>query len=209
MYYIIGLGNPGKEYENSRHSAGRMAVFDFAKKSGFGEFELDKKLNALVAEGEVGGEKVTAILPETFMNKSGNAVKPLIGKLIKKKKVVVNGKKKEVFTADNMVVLNDDLDIGIGNFKISYGKSAGGHKGVDSVAKAVKTLDFPRVRVGVSPVTPKGKVKRPSSDEMVDFIIGKFKPAELETFKKTSKKISEALEMMISEGKDRAMSEYN
>lgn len=194
MYYIVGLGNPGEEYEQTRHNAGRMAVFDFIKKQGIEEPEFDKKLKALVFEGKIGKEKIMIILPETFMNKSGESIRPL----------TPSAKKTE-----NLVVLHDDIDLPLGKFKISFGKSSAGHKGVESVIKAVKTKDFVRIRIGVSVATPSGKIKKPSGDKFLDYIVGKFKPAELSIIKKVSKEISLALETIVKEGREKAMSEFN
>jgi len=181
---ILGLGNPGKEYENTRHSAGRAAAEYFAKKQGYFAFEYDKKSNSLISKNR----EVLVALPETFMNKSGSAAV----KLIRPKKDM-----------RDLIVIHDDLDILLGRFKISYGKSSGGHKGVESVMRALKTKNFVRVRIGVSPK------KKPGQKEVIKFIVGKFKPAELEVFKKVIKKISEALEVMATDSLDRAMSEFN
>ena len=185
---ILGLGNPGHEYEGTRHNAGREAAMYFAKKNDFDEFALNKKSNALVADGKIGSKKIMIALPETFMNKSGSAV----GKLIRSKKDM-----------PDLVVMHDDLDIQLGRFKISYGKNSGGHKGVESVMRALKTKNFVRVRIGISP-----KFK-PGSKEIMKFIVAKFKPAETEFVKKTFKKISEALECMAIDSVERAMSEFN
>ncbi|MCK6462389.1 MAG: aminoacyl-tRNA hydrolase [Candidatus Pacebacteria bacterium] len=194
MYYIVGLGNPGEEYEQTRHNAGRMTLLDFIKKEGIDEPEFDKKLKALVFEGKIGKEKIMIILPETFMNKSGESIRPL----------TPSAKKTE-----NLVVLHDDIDLPLGKFKISFGKSSAGHKGVESVIKAVKTKDFVRIRIGVSVATPSGKIKKPSGDKFLDYIVGKFKPAELSIIKKVSKEISLALETIVKEGREKAMSEFN
>lgn len=194
MFYIVGLGNPGEEYENTRHNAGRIAVFDFIKKNSFDEPEFDKKLNALTSSGKIGKEKFQIILPETFMNKSGLSLKPVI----KSKK-----------TAEGLIVLHDDVDLPIGKIKISFGRSSAGHKGVDSIMKNIKTKDFIRIRIGVSKPGTKGKTKKPSGDKFLDFIVGKFKPDELKEIKKVSKKVSEALEIIISESLNKAMSVCN
>ena len=189
---ILGLGNPasglGKEYEGTRHNTGREAAEYFAEKNGFDDFNLDKKAGALTAEGKMGKSKILIALPETFMNKSGNAADKLI-----------RGKKE----LPELVVLHDDLDIPLGRFKISYGKNSGGHKGVESIMRALKTKNFVRVRVGISPK------HKPGQKEILKFIIGKFKPAEYEILKKVFKKISEALEVMATDSLDQAMSEYN
>ena len=182
--FILGLGNPGKEYENTRHSAGRAAAEYFAKKQGYSAFEYDKKSNSFISKKG----QLTIALPETFMNKSGQAA----AKLVRPKKEL-----------KELVVIHDDLDLPLGRFKISYGKSSGGHKGVESVMRALKTKNFVRIRIGVSPK------RKPDQKEVMKFIIGKFKPAELEIFKKVIKKVAEALEMMAADSTERAMSEFN
>src|SRR3989338_5603250 len=188
---VLGLGNPGKEYENTRHSAGRATAEYFAKSREFSAkggpasgWEYDKKSNSLISKNS----KVFIALPETFMNKSVQAAI----KLIRPKKEL-----------KELVVIHDDLDLPLGRFKISYGKSSGGHKGVESVMRALKTKNFVRIRVGVSPK------HKPPQKEVIEFIVGKFKPSELEIFKKVLRKISDALETIITDGYDRAMSEFN
>jgi len=194
MRYIVGLGNPGEEYELTRHNAGRIAVLEFIKKEGIGSPEFDKKLKALVAKGEIGGEKFQIILPETFMNKSGNSLKPL----------ALSAKK-----AENLIVVHDDIDLPLGKIKISFGKNSGGHKGVESVIKAVKTINFTRVRIGISSTNAKGIVKKPSGDKFLDYIVGKFKPVEMVEMKKSAKKSAEALKVIVSDGAEKAMGEFN
>lgn len=194
MRYIVGLGNPGEEYELTRHNAGRVAVLEFIKKERVEEPEFDKKLNALVSEDKIGKEKFQIILPETFMNKSGNALK----------NIITSAKK-----AESLIVVHDDVDLPLGKIKISFGKSSGGHKGVESVIKAVKTINFTRVRIGISSANAKGAVKKPSGEKFLDYIIGKFKPAELAEMKKTAKKTANAIETIVTKGTEKAMSEFN
>lgn len=194
MNYVVGLGNPGEEYEMTRHNAGRMAVLELAKKEGIGELVFDKKINALTGKGEIGGQKFQIILPETFMNKSGNALK----------NIITSAKK-----AESLIVVHDDIDLPLGKIKISFGKNSGGHKGVESVIKAVKTINFTRVRIGISATNAKGAVKKPSGDKFLDYIIGKFKPAELAEMKKALKKAAEALAVIVAEGTEKAMGEFN
>ena len=194
MRYIVGLGNPGEEYEMTRHNAGRMAVLEFIKKEKIDQPEFDKKLKALVAKGEIGKSKFQIILPETFMNKSGDSLKPL----------ALSAKK-----AENLIVVHDDIDLPLGKVKISFGKNSGGHKGVESVIKAVKTINFTRVRIGISSTSAKGVVKKPSGDKFLDYIVGKFKPVEMAEMKKSAKKTAEALSVIISDGTEKAMGEFN
>lgn len=185
---ILGLGNPGGEYANTRHNTGRDAAMYFAKKNDFSEFEADKKSNSLLSQGKIGKSKIIVALPETFMNKSGAAA----AKLFKTKKENYD-----------LVVMHDDLDIALGKVKISYGKNSGGHKGVESVMRALKTKQFVRIRIGVSPK------HKPDSKEVIKFIVGKFKPAEADLVKKTFKRISEALECMATDSLEKAMSEFS
>ncbi|MDP3784611.1 MAG: aminoacyl-tRNA hydrolase [bacterium] len=186
-YYIVGLGNPEPEYTGTRHNAGREAVKAFARKFDFPEFEFQKKL-AWASEGKVSREKVILILPETYMNNSGKAA----AAFIKPKKELPNA-----------IVLHDDIDLPLGKFKIVFNRGSGGHKGVESVKRALKTEAFIRIRIGIAPR------KKPSHRELLKFLTGKLKPAESEVLKKLSKKISEALEVIISEGHAKAMSLYN
>ena len=129
------------------------------------------------------------------MNKSGEVVKPLI---------------KSAKQAENLIVIHDDLDVPFGTFKISFNKSSGGHKGVESIIRAVKTQAFTRIRMGISPTTASGKLKKPKGEEDVErHILGKFKPAELAVLQKLHKKINEAVVCLITEGREKAMSKFN
>ena len=194
MHYIVGLGNPGEEYELTRHNAGRMAVLELVKKEGMDEPKYDKKLKSLAVRGDIGKNKVQIILPETFMNKSGESLKPL----------ALSAKK-----AENLIVVHDDIDLPLGKIKISFGKNSGGHKGVESVIKAVKTVNFTRVRIGISATNAKGIVKKPSGEKFLDYIVGKFKPSELAEMKKSVKKSVEALRVIVVDGTEKAMGKFN
>jgi len=175
MKILVGLGNPGKEYENTRHNAGRMVVGLVAKK--------------------LEGQKIKFITPDNFMNNSGPAVaKALAGKKALK----------------DLVVIYDDIDLPLGKMKISFNRSAGGHKGLGSVIKSLKSQEFLRIRIGIAPATPTGKIRKPKGEKAVlSFLLSQFKKSELETIKKLSKKVTEVVEIIFSEGKDKAMSLYN
>ena len=134
------------------------------------------------------------ILPDTFMNKSGSSVGPFITSVKK---------------AESLIVVHDDLDLPLGKIKILFNRGAGGHKGVESVRKAVKTDAFIRIKMGVSPVGAKGKARRPSTDKIMDFIVGKFKKPELDLIKKASKDVAEAISTIILDSKEKAMSLFN
>jgi PTH1 family peptidyl-tRNA hydrolase len=198
-YIIAGLGNPGPEYEGTRHNTGRIVLEIFRKKQEFPDWETDKKLRALVSRGKLKKQEVLLLEPETFMNNSGGPTSQMLRR-------VSSGKK----AAENLVVIHDDLDLAIGTFKISFNRGSGGHKGVENIIKAIGTEGFVRVRVGISPATPSGKLKKPSGEKEVgDFILSDFKPKETELLKKTGKRIAEALEVLVLDGRDMAMNRFN
>lgn len=175
MKLVVGLGNPGTEYELTRHNTGRIIVGHIEKKL------VDSKIKFLT--------------PDTFMNNSGKAVAPLI----KSKKDLAS-----------LIVIYDDIDLPLGHIKISFNRSSGGHNGLGSIIKSLKSEEFLRVRIGITPTTPGGKLKKPSGEkDVLKFLLGEFKKPELETLKKLSKKIAEAVELIYAEGKDKAMSLYN
>ncbi len=193
-YIFVGLGNPGEEYEGTRHNTGRILLTAFGKQYD-AEWKEDNKLFAKVAKIKVGKSPVTLVLPDTFMNNSGKSIKPLV--------TSIKG-------AEKLVVIYDDLDMPFGNSKISFNRSSGGHKGLESIIKAIKTEKFARVRVGISPVTPSGKMKKPSGEDAVmKVIMGKFKPEEMLILKKLSKKIFEALEIFVYGSLEKAMTKFN
>jgi peptidyl-tRNA hydrolase, PTH1 family len=172
-YIIVGLGNPGEQYERTRHNTGRMAA-DFIA-------------------GKVEGVKV--LVPDTFMNLTGK----FVAKHVKSKKA-----------AEKLIVIYDDLDLPLGAMRISYNRSSGGHRGVESIIKALKTEAFIRIRIGISPATPSGKTKKPKGEAAVDkHILGEFKKPEMETLKKVFKSVVSAVEMIKSEGVGPAMTEFN
>ncbi|MFZ2484748.1 MAG: aminoacyl-tRNA hydrolase [Minisyncoccia bacterium] len=142
---------------------------------------------------ELSGVKLAHL--DTFMNKSGGGV----AKIIKSKKA-----------AQKLIVIYDDLDLGLGTLKISYNRSSGGHRGVESIIRALKTEEFIRIRIGISPATPSGKVKKPKGEKDVEkHILGDFKKPETETPKKVFKKVSEAVSVIAESGLGPAMTEFN
>lgn len=194
-YIITGLGNPGDEYENTRHNTGRILVDYFRKKNGFSEWTENKKIKALVSNGKIGKSKVTLLIPDNFMNNSGKSLMSLITSVKK---------------AEKLIVVYDDIDLAIGTMKISFNRGSGGHRGLESVIKAVKTKSFVRLRAGISKATPSGKIKKPiGGKQVLDFILGKFTPKELDTIKKVSKDTNKALEMLVEDGRAKAMGEFN
>lgn len=176
MKLVVGLGNPGTEYEKTRHNAGFIVVDAIAKK-------IDEKL------------KVKFIKPDTFMNNSGRAVAPLV----KTKKDLAD-----------LIVVYDDIDIPLGKIKISFNRSSGGHNGVESIINHVKSQEFLRIRIGICPTTPTGKNKKPKGeDKVLKFLLSEFKKEELEELKKISKTIANAVEVIYTEGSQKAMTLFN
>lgn len=189
-YIIVGLGNPGGEYRGTRHSVGREFVQTLAE-----NWREDLKRKSLTAKRKLAGQEVLFVLPETFMNKSGEAVR----KFVASKKA-----------AEKLIVVHDDIDLPLGSFKISFNKSAGGHRGVESVIRAIKNQAFIRVRIGIAPVAPGGRIRKPKGEKtVVDFILSRFRPGEEKAIKKVFKQALEALECLLEEGKEKAMSLYN
>ncbi len=199
MFYIVGLGNKGEEYENTRHNTGRIAVLNIAQKNNFPDFKFDKKSNSLISKGVIEKKEVCLIMPETFMNKSGASISYFIKPKTSKNKSI-----------DNILVIYDDLDLELGNAKISYNKSSGGHNGLLSIIKSLKTEEFARIRIGVSDSTPKGKIKKPKGEKVVlSFILGKFKEKETEKLKSIFKKINETLKIYLVNGREKATNYFN
>lgn len=194
-YIIAGLGNPGDEYEGTRHNTGRFMLEAIRAAFTKEDFSFNKKINAQVAGAKIGREKVTLVAPETFMNNSGKAIAGLV---------------KSVKAAEKLIVIYDDFNLPLGRIRISFNRSSGGHNGLASVIKAVKTEAFPRIRIGVAPENAKGNAKTPHGDEKIEkFILGPYKDEEMKELRKVAKKVVEAVEVLIREGREKAMSVYN
>ena len=218
-FIIVGLGNPGEEYEGTRHNTGRDMLFALAKAIGAAEsadeFKSDKKLKALVAKGEVGqkggkgkkAESVTLVAPETFMNKSGLSV----GLLINGTGAAGGaGAKPNLKKAEKLIVIYDDFNLPLGSIRVSFNRSSGGHNGLESIIKAVKTEAFVRVRVGVAPEKANGTARVPHGDKEIEkFILSPFRPSEVIELKKVTKNVIGAIETIILETREKAMSIYN
>jgi len=158
MKLIIGLGNPGEEYKKTRHNAGFLALDKLATTNiQYSIFNIQSKFNAEISERIINNEKVILAKPQTFMNNSGHAVKAIV----------------DYYKIDleNIIVIHDDLDIPLGEYKISKNKNSGGHKGVQSIIDYLGTKDFTRIRIGImteNKKTPTEKfvLERFGEDEM-------------------------------------------
>ena len=194
-WIIVGLGNPGGEYATTRHNAGRLVLEEFRVAHGLPDWEMKKPYNALVTKGEVAGAEVLLIEPETMMNNSGKSLVTLV---------------KSNKQAEQLVVLYDDMDLPLGKWKISFNRSSGGHNGVESIARLLKTKAFIRIRVGVSPVSLFGNMKKPKgADTVLKFILGKFTPSELAALRKVGTEVTQGIETLLKRGLDIAMGEFN
>ncbi len=198
-WLIVGLGNPGSDYDQTRHNTGRLLLEAFQKKAArdydFSDWKKDLKTTALKSTGKIGGSSLQLLLPEGFMNNSGKSLKPLIT---------------SVKQAEKLVVIHDDLDLPLGSLKIVFNRGAGGHRGIESIIKNIKTEKFVRIKIGISPHTPGGKIRKPAAGEKVlDFILGKFKAPDLEILKKMNKTVTEIIYSLVGEGLERTMNEFN
>jgi peptidyl-tRNA hydrolase, PTH1 family len=172
MKVIVGLGNPGKQYEGTRHNVGRELAEKIALKFDI-PLDENKKYMGPAGKGRVGKENTLIMLPDTYMNKSGKAVAAAVK------------------VPKNLIVIQDDTDIPIGSAKIVIGRNSGGHKGVESVMRAIKSKEFWRIRIGVAkPKKSGGTIHK----DAMDMVLKKFAPAEKLIIKKLEKKILEAIE---------------
>jgi len=194
-FVIAGLGNPDEERVRTRHNTGRMALEYFAKTKKLGEWKEDKKSRAFVVRGAIGRSLAVCVLPNTYMNKSGFAVKHYI---------------KSVKAAEKLIVVYDELDLPFGTVKISFDRGSGGHRGIESIQTTLKTRKFVRVRVGISRVDGKGKVDKPTAGKDVEkFILGEFSSNEFSQLKDVFKRVASAVEAIVANGRERAMNEVN
>lgn len=187
MFLIVGLGNPGKEYEHTRHNAGREAVRAWTEKSGF-SFHENKKLQALVVEGNLEGEKITFILPQTYMNNSGVSVQAIAAFY----KLLPNA----------VLVVHDDVDLPLGTLQLARGRGAGGHHGVESVIAALGTKDFVRLRIGIG----RADEKKIDTEK---FVLEHWTEDENEKVANVMVQASECLSVIVRDGLEKAMHVYN
>ena len=186
MKLIIGLGNPDAHFCGTRHNIGRDIVEAFRTRAALPAFRFESKWKAHVTEGKVEKEKATLVLPDTYMNRSGAAVGPL-ARFWKIKPT-------------DIILVHDDADIPLGRAKLSFGKRSAGHKGVESVIRALKTTKFWRFRIGIA-----GKRNIPAER----IVLKKYTPEETRTLKKVARRTLDAIETAITETPERAMNTYN
>ena len=175
---IVGLGNPGEKYSHTRHNAGFMFVDYFWKEYrgdfGFSDWELKKKLSAKTSVGKAGSKKIILAKPQTFMNRSGDAVSVAV-------KYFIRGE-----TSNSLLVAHDEIDLPLGNYKFSTSSSSAGHRGVQNIIDVLGTKSFTRLRIGVD-----GRKDKKIPTEK--YVLGKFTNMELKILKKTLKESANEL----------------
>jgi len=190
MITIIGLGNPGEKYKNTRHNVGFMAVDEFAKKYQFPDFELQKKYEALISKKE----NIMLAKPQTFMNESGKSAK----------KILDNN------NVESLVVIHDDIDLPIGKIKIIKERGSAGHKGVESIIQNIGSEGLVRFRIGIaSSAEALAKAEQKEKMKAMDVVLKDFSTDEQKLIDETLQKTVEALDCFINEGLDKAMNKFN
>ncbi len=184
MYVIVGLGNPGKRYEATRHNVGFEVIDYLAYRN---KIKVSKiKHKALVGEGTIEGQKVMLVKPQTFMNLSGESVRDIC------KYYDVDLKK--------LIVIYDDIDIDLGKLRIRKKGSAGTHNGMKNIIYLLQDDKFPRIRIGIG--APRGR-------DLVNYVIGKFTDEEKEDIILSIRLAADAVESILKKGIDKAMNDYN
>jgi len=194
MIFIVGLGNPGKKFEKTRHNIGFRIVDEFAQKRDvyfFPDFKISKKFKAEISEGKIADQEVILAKPRTFMNNSGKSVK----KLIKNCKLKI----------ENLFVIHDDLDLPLGKIMIVKNRGSAGHKGVQSIIDELGTKDFVRFRIGINPSSTFYAVVQ----NVENFVLQKFTKEEEKILKEVIKKTIEAIECSLKLGPEKAMQKFS
>lgn len=185
MYFIVGLGNPGRQYENTRHNIGFLTIDYLANKH---NIDVKKsKFKSLYGQGEISGQKVMLIKPQTYMNNSGEALREL--------------RNFYKFDEDELIVIVDDIDIDFGKIRIKQKGSAGTHNGMKSIIYQLQYDTFPRIKVSVG--------EKPDYMDLANFVLSGFNEKEVEIIREEIKLASQAIETMLESGIDKAMNEFN
>ncbi|OGG41627.1 hypothetical protein A2837_00570 [Candidatus Kaiserbacteria bacterium RIFCSPHIGHO2_01_FULL_46_22] len=185
MYTIVGLGNPDEEYELTRHNAGRIILREI--------FNIPALRLGRIEQMSIADKEIGILFPSSYMNESGRDVRKLVSSE----------------NISHLVVVYDDIDLPLGEFKLSFGRGDGGHNGLSSVIAAVDTKDFIRVRVGIAKKNFWGRLLRPQGEELSRYVLGRFSSSELSALKKLTEPIKEALETIVDEGVGKAMNRFN
>lgn len=176
MFLIVGLGNPGSEYDKTRHNVGFMAVDEIAQAYGFAPFKA--KFDGLIAEGKIAGEKVYILKPHTYMNLSGNSV--------------VKAANFYKILPQNVIVIHDDMDLPVGKIKAKLGGGAGGHNGLKSIDAAISP-NYNRVRIGVGHPNQ-------GAEAVVNHVLSRFSKADAEVIEQEIGLISDIIDVLLKNG---------
>lgn len=186
MFLIAGLGNPGRQYEKTRHNMGFDTIDELIERHRIPQGGIAHK--AMYGKGIIGGEKILAIKPLTYMNLSGESIRDF-----------VNYYKMNPET--ELIVIYDDIDLEPGQIRIRKKGSAGGHNGIKSIIAQLGTQDFCRVKVGVG--------AKPKGWDLADYVLGRFPAGERELVDQAVCQAADAVEMILEKGVDAAMNHYN
>lgn len=189
MWIVVGLGNPGKKYERTRHNVGQDAVAELARRHGGTLKEGRDK--ALVCEVVVNDEKIVLAVPLTFMNESGQAVRGLVKR---------HNMKADDF-ASRLVIVHDELDLAPGTVRVKEGGGLAGHNGLRSITSHLSTQDYLRVRIGVG--------KPPTAELGADHVLRKVPPAERTLLDEAESRAADAVESLIAHGAAATMNTFN
>jgi PTH1 family peptidyl-tRNA hydrolase len=184
-WLVVGLGNPGRKYEKTRHNAGFQVAETLCNEL---RLSFTEKENYIIAEGEVDNTSLFILKPQTFMNLSGRAVSAFL-------------RYREDIAAENIFVAYDDLDLPVGKLRLRKGGSGGGHKGVKSIIQELGIRDFYHVRIGID--------KPPLKELVDDYVLGKFNPTEKKVINEAVENAVSCIKMCILEGRAKAMNEFN
>ena len=186
MYIIVGLGNPKKEYDNTRHNIGFDVIDVLADKNRIGVSE--KKHKALIGKGIIAGQKVVLVKPQTFMNLSGESVREVIDYY-------------KIDEESELIVISDDISLDVGQLRIRKKGSAGGHNGLKNIILHLGHDKFQRIKMGVG--------EKPKNYDLADYVLGHFSKEERVVMDESVLDACKAIEMMINEDTDGAMNLYN
>lgn len=194
MHYLVGLGNPGERYQNTRHNVGWYMVREFIALHGLPQLVSSSKYAGEVSEGMLGEHELTCLLPTTYMNKSGSAVAKLVPKN----------------ETSNLIVVYDDVDLPIGELKVSVGRGAGGHNGIQSIIEALGSKDFTRIRIGVAGKSFwTGKTKRPNGERLAGHVLGRFTAREQKALAALAPTFNDVVATIVEAGVEQAMNQFN
>jgi PTH1 family peptidyl-tRNA hydrolase len=185
---VVGLSNPGPDYEGTRHNVGADAVRALSKRCGTGRLRPEKGQRAVVEEVRIAGARVALAVPNTYMNESGAAVRPLLRRF-------------GIEDPSRLVVVHDELDLPPGRIRVKLGGGLAGHKGLQSIRDHLHTAEFVRVRIGIG--------KPPGSQRGADYVLRRPGKAERELLDAAIESAAEAVEIVVAEGVDEAMNRCN